>query len=126
MMRNDPVVVEKFTRGTIKGFLNSRANRTGTIALLARNLKVDEETAAKIYDLGKSALTGDGTVNEATQKKALEFIAKVQGVKDFASSGKIFRFLARAQGYRSAQSTGLETMISSRRNGDPAKIYYGI
>jgi len=92
MMRNDPVVVEKFTRGTMKGFLYSRANRTGTIALLARNLKVDEKTAAKIYDLGKFALTGDGTVNEATQKKALEFIAKVQGVKDSGAVEKFFDF----------------------------------
>ena len=81
-MRTDPVVVEKFIRGTMKGFLYSSANRTGTIAILARNLKVDEKTAAKIYDLGKSALTGDGTVNESVQKKALDFIARVQGLKD--------------------------------------------
>jgi ABC-type nitrate/sulfonate/bicarbonate transport system substrate-binding protein len=92
IMRTDPAVVEKFTRGTMKGFLYARANRTGTIAVLTRHLKVDDKTAAKIYDLGTSALTGDGTVNETTQKKALDFIAKVQGVKEPGALEKFFDF----------------------------------
>jgi NitT/TauT family transport system substrate-binding protein len=92
LMRSDPVFIEKFTRSTVKGLVYARANRNGTIAVLARNLKVDEKTAAKIYDLGKSASTSDGTVNEAAQKKALDFIARVQGIKEPGASDKFFDF----------------------------------
>ena len=92
LMRTDPQVVEKFVRGTIKGLFYSKANRSGTIAILARNLKVDEKTAAKIYDIGKSAMTVDGSVNESVQKKALDFVARVQGLKDPGPVEKFFDF----------------------------------
>jgi NitT/TauT family transport system substrate-binding protein len=92
LFRNDPAMTEKFLRATMKGLLYVRANRNGTIAVLAGNLKVDEKTAAKIYDLGKSALTPDGTVNEAAQKKAVDFIARVQAVKEAGPSDKFFDF----------------------------------
>ena len=92
LMRTDPQVVEKFVRGTIKGLFYSKANRSGTIAILARNLKVDEKLAAKIYDIGKSAMTVDGSVNESVQKKALDFVARVQGLKDPGPVEKFFDF----------------------------------
>ena len=92
LMRADPQLVEKFVRGTTKGLLYSRVNRSGTAAILARNLKVDEKTAAKIYDIGKSAMTADGSVNESAQKKALDFVARVQGLKDSGPVEKFFDF----------------------------------
>ncbi len=92
LMRRDPAVIEKFLRATIKGLLYIRANRHGTIMILARNLKVDERMAAKIYELGKSALTLDGTVSETTQKQALDFVTRVQAVKEPGASAKFFDF----------------------------------
>jgi NitT/TauT family transport system substrate-binding protein len=92
LARQDPVLVEKFLRATIKGLHYARSERSGTSAVLTRNLKVDERTATKIYDLGKSGLTEDGTVDEAVQKKAIDFIAKVQGVKEPVAPGKFFDF----------------------------------
>jgi hypothetical protein len=57
-----------------------------------RNLKVDEKTAAKIYDIGKAAMTVDGSVDEAAQKRALDFIARVQAVKDPGPTDRFFDF----------------------------------
>jgi NitT/TauT family transport system substrate-binding protein len=88
-IRAEPQVVEKFLRSTSKGLLYARSNRSGTIGVVMRNLKVDEKIAAKIYDIGKAAMTVDGSVDEAAQKRALDFIARVQAVKD---SGPIDRF----------------------------------
>jgi ABC-type nitrate/sulfonate/bicarbonate transport system substrate-binding protein len=92
LMRGDPALIEKFLRATMKGLLYTRANRTGTITVLVRNLKVDEKTAAKIYEIGKPALTSDGTVSEAMQKKAVDFIARVQALKEPGTSDKFFDF----------------------------------
>ena len=91
-MRTEPQVVEKFVRAATKGLLYSRANRGGTLAILMRNLKVDEKTAAKIYDIGKAAMTVDGSVNESAQKRALDFVARVQGFKDPGPIDKFFDF----------------------------------
>lgn len=91
-MRTDSQVVEKFVRAATKGLLYSRANRGGTIAILMRNLKVDEKTAAKIYDIGKVAMTVDGSVSESAQKRALDFVARVQGFKDPGPIDKFFDF----------------------------------
>jgi hypothetical protein len=57
-----------------------------------RNLKVDEKTAAKVYDIGKAAMTVDGSVNESAQKRALDFVARVQGFKDSGPIDKFFDF----------------------------------
>jgi NitT/TauT family transport system substrate-binding protein len=92
LMRTDPQVVEKFVRGTIKGLLYSKVSRSGTIAILARNLRVDEKIAAMIYDIGKSAMTADGSVNESVQKKAIDFVARVQGLNDPGPVEKFFDF----------------------------------
>jgi NitT/TauT family transport system substrate-binding protein len=92
LLRGDSQTVEKFVRSAVKGLLYSRANRSGTIAVLARNLKVDQKTAAKIYDIGKPAMTIDGSVNELAQRKALEFVARVQGLKDTGAVDKFFDF----------------------------------
>jgi NitT/TauT family transport system substrate-binding protein len=91
-MRTDPQVVEKIVRATSKGLLYSRVHRSGTIAILVRNLKVDEKTAAKIYDIGKPAMTLDGSVNESAQKRALDFVSRVQGLKDPGPTDKFFDF----------------------------------
>jgi ABC-type nitrate/sulfonate/bicarbonate transport system substrate-binding protein len=108
LLQNEPAMVERFIRGTIKGFIYARSNRAGTSAILARKLNVDVQTAAKIYDIGKSAYTADGTVDEPLQRRAIEFIANVQGIKDTATTERFFDFsLARkvfgqlhAQGWR--------------------------
>ena len=109
-MRTDPQVVEKFVRAATKGLLYSRANRSGTIAILMRNLKVDEKTAAKIYDIGKAAMTVDGSVNESAQKRALDFVARVQGSQRSRTDGEILRFLLGAQGERAAPGAELEAL----------------
>ena len=59
---------------------------------MGRNLKVDEKTAAKIYDLVLPGLTPDGTLNPELQKRVLEFVFKVQGIKEPAMAEKIYDF----------------------------------
>ncbi|HXV81266.1 MAG TPA: ABC transporter substrate-binding protein [Candidatus Binatia bacterium] len=92
LLRDDPALVEKFIRATMKGFIYARSNRAETSAILTRKLKVNEKTAAKIYEIGKSAYTADGTVNEPLQRRAIEFIANVQGIKDTATIERFFDF----------------------------------
>lgn len=74
-------LVEKFIRGTVKGHIYFRNNRAGTIPIYARSLKIDESTAAKMYDQYLvRAVTPDGTLSHELQKRAVELHARLIGI----------------------------------------------
>jgi len=92
LMQSDPALVEKFTRATFKGLLYARENRAGTIAVLARNLKIKEDMAGKVYDLSRPAMTLDGTVSEDTQKRVVQDILQLMGQKESPPLERVFNF----------------------------------
>lgn len=92
LLKSDPITVEKFIRGSLKGHLYARENRSGTIPILARLLKVKEDLAAKIYDVNRPAMTEDGTVNEAAQRNALDPALKLVGMKEPPPLDKVYDF----------------------------------
>ena len=92
LVQSDPVLIEKFIRGTIKGFLHYRDNRAGTVPVIARYLKVKEDLAGKIYDVTRPVMTADGAVNEELQRKSLEPLLKRLGPKETPPLGRIFNY----------------------------------
>lgn len=92
LLQSDPALVERFIRGTLKGFRYARDNRSGTILILASNLKITQELAGKIYDGVRPAMTSDGTLTEELQKKALEHVLKRMGLRESPSLERIFNY----------------------------------
>ena len=92
LLGSDPGLVEKFVRGSAKGFRTLRDNRTVTIQVLTRFLKLKEDEVAKIYDVIRPGLTSDGTLSEALQKKSLEHILARVGLKEPPPLENIFDF----------------------------------
>jgi ABC-type nitrate/sulfonate/bicarbonate transport system substrate-binding protein len=90
---SDPALVEKFVRGTVKGHLYARNNRAGTIAILERALKINEDLAAKTYDAALPGMVADGSIGEETQKRVIDDARKSLGIKEAISPEKVFRFL---------------------------------
>ena len=84
--QSDPGLVEKFVRGTLKGFLYARDNRPGTISIVARVQNIKEDLAAKTYDVSRPAMTPDGTVSDELLKRTLEQIVTRLGLKEAPSS----------------------------------------
>ena len=84
--------MEKFLRATLKGLLHIRQSRSSTIPVLAKLMKVREDVAGKIYDLVSPGLTMDGSLNPDTQKRVLEFVVKIQGIKEPVAAEKVFDF----------------------------------
>ena len=81
LLQTEPNVVEKFISATLKGHLAVRANRAEAIGTLTRNVKISDALAAKSYDVIRPALTVDGGLSEESQRKALDLILQVQGIK---------------------------------------------
>jgi len=92
LLETEPSVVEKFINATLKGHLAVRANRPEAIATLTRNVKISEGLAAKSYDVILPALTPDGGLSEESQRKALDLILQVQGIKEAPPIERFFDF----------------------------------
>jgi len=92
LMQTEPSMVEKFIGATLKGHLAVRANRSEAIATLTRNVKISEAMATKSYDVIRPALTADGGLSEESQRKALDLILQVQGIKETPPLERFFDF----------------------------------
>lgn len=92
LFQSDPGLMEKFIRGTLKGLLHIRQSRSSTIPILAKLMKITEDVAAKVYDLVLPGLTADGSLNPDMQKKVVDFVSKIQGIKEPAGAEKVFNF----------------------------------
>jgi ABC-type nitrate/sulfonate/bicarbonate transport system substrate-binding protein len=89
---SDAGLVEKLVRGAVKGHLYARNNRSGTIPILARSLKIKEEEATRIYDAALPGMVADGSINEGIQRRVIDDTRKSLGMKESVSADKVFRF----------------------------------
>ena len=92
LLRSEPQMVEQFTRATLKALRYAIERRAGAIGALTQSLKIKEDLAAKGYDAARPALTADGTMTEASQRKALEAVLKSAGIKDTPPLDRFFNF----------------------------------
>ena len=107
LLQSDPAQVERFIRGTYKGFLYIKENRAGTIPIVARYLQVSDSVAAKAYDnVVKPALTQDGTLSQDMQAKAVEHVLKRLDLKEAPPLSKIFDFSLARKVIAEIQSKG--------------------
>ena len=92
LLKNDSLTVEKFVRTTLMGFLLTRDNRSAATKVLSRSLKIEEPTAARIYDSARPTMTIDGALSDEAQKKVVSFVMKQAGAKEAPPYEKLFDF----------------------------------
>lgn len=92
VLEGEPALAEKFVRGSIKGFITFRDSRATAVQILSKFLRLKEDMVGRIYDRFRPGLTADGTINEATQRKALEHIIERSGLKEPPPLSKIYDF----------------------------------
>ena len=100
-------VAEKFVRSTIKGLLYVRNNRSGTIPIIARSLKVKESLAAKTYDLALPRMTADGSITQELQEKAVQtFVKRPEDKKSVVE--KVFNYSLVRKMFAEVDGSGLK------------------
>ena len=93
LLQSNPTQLERFVRGTYKGFLYIKENRAGTLPIVKQYLQVSDAVAAKAYDnVVKPSMTQDGTLGQEAQAKAVEHVAKRMDLKETPPLSKIFDF----------------------------------
>jgi ABC-type nitrate/sulfonate/bicarbonate transport system substrate-binding protein len=92
-LQSDAAQMEKFLRGTYKGFLHIKDNRAATLPFIARYLQVNDRVAATAYDqVVRPAMTQDGTLSAEMQAKAVEHVLKRLDLKEAPPLTRIFDF----------------------------------
>jgi NitT/TauT family transport system substrate-binding protein len=92
VLHSDPTLVDKFTMATLKGLLYARANRAGTVPIVATMMKVKADLAGRIYDLSIPATTSHGSLTEDVQRKAIEHVVKQMNLKEPPNLQRIYDF----------------------------------
>lgn len=107
-LQSNRAQMERFLRGTYKGFLHVKEDRAGTIPFIARYLQLQERLATDAYDqVVRPAMTQDGTLSSEMQAKAVEHVLKRLDLKEAPPLAKIFDFsltrkiMAELKGWRS-------------------------
>ncbi len=91
-LKAEPLLVEKFIRGSLRGLLYLRDNRPQSAAILSRILKIKPEPMTRIYDKIRPGITRDGTVDQEQQRKSLAPLLGRTGSKGPPPLEKIFNF----------------------------------
>ena len=99
-------MAERFVRATIMGFLFMRDNRPGTLKVISKVLRVDETSAAKLYDSSRPTLTNDGTVTGETERKMTGMVLKIAGMKEAPPPEKLYDFSLVKRAHASLQAKG--------------------
>jgi ABC-type nitrate/sulfonate/bicarbonate transport system substrate-binding protein len=105
-LKTDSVTAERFVRATIMGFLYMRDNRAGTLKVMSRMLRIDEGTAAKLYDSSRPTMTNDGTVSGEAEKKMTAMVLKIAGAKEPTAADKLYDFALVKRAHVALQAKG--------------------
>jgi len=92
LLKSNPALVERFSRATLKGLMYAREQRSGTVAVLVRYLKINKTDAEKYYDSVREVMTRDGTVNERLVQKLYHLAVERFKPKDPPPIDRIFDF----------------------------------
>jgi ABC-type nitrate/sulfonate/bicarbonate transport system substrate-binding protein len=92
-LRSNLGTVEKFVRGTVKGFRYILANRSATIDIIARREDVTKDLATAMYDrVYRPAMSPDGTLNENLQNILLQKNTERLKIQESPNQRQIFDF----------------------------------
>src|SRR5262245_46900040 len=105
-LKNDAQMTERFVRATIMGFLLMRDQRAETLRVMSRMLRIDEPTAAKLYDSSRPTLTADGTVTGEAEKKMTAMVLKIAGIKEAPATERLYDFTFVKKAHATLQAKG--------------------
>ena len=92
LIREDPALVEGFTRAIMKSRLYIRAHKEETLQILEQASSSDRSIVEPDYDSAVDSMTPDGTIDEDTQRTDTEVRAALVGVPTPKSIDQVYDF----------------------------------
>ncbi len=92
-MVRSPEQVRRMTRALGRARAFSRENKSATVAILKRFLRVDDEALiAQIYDYHRQAETSDGTIDATLASETIRDTRLAEGITRQIDSNQVFDF----------------------------------
>lgn len=82
MIQSRPETVHRFVTAALKGLIYFSKNREGSVPIMAKYMKVDNQMAKELYETTIQTFTQDGTVDESFMKSEAQLQADVLGLKE--------------------------------------------
>ena len=113
-----PELVQRFLRGTLKGFLWLKTNEKEVVPKFAAAMKISDSEAADVYKSALKIMSADGTIPRALQEKMIAFQRDVQRRHPAIEKAPGHRILHALQPFRAAASaaSGDEVICRARTN----------
>jgi len=82
IIQSRPETVQRFVTAAVKGLIYFSKHREGSIPIMAKYMKVDNQMAKDLYETTIQTFTQDGTVDESFMKSEAQLQADVLGLKE--------------------------------------------
>ena len=102
LMTNKPDLIQRFLLATLKGLWFLRKKEKEAVAILAKWMRIDQDSAAKIFSSARDFFSANGTVGDEAMQQSLEINRRaVRTIARGQSPADVFEFgpvkLARQQ-----------------------------
>jgi NitT/TauT family transport system substrate-binding protein len=92
-LKKNPTEALAFVRGTLKGIRYYRQNRSESIKMISKDLRIDDSSlAAEMYDWHGGQLAENGSADPTWMRGAIEFTKKSLGVSKEIPPEQVFDF----------------------------------
>jgi NitT/TauT family transport system substrate-binding protein len=87
-----PELVQRFLRGTLKGFLWLKTNEKEVVPKFAAAMKISDGEAADVYKSALKIMSADGTIPRALQEKMIAFQRRSLKIEREVSPEQVYDF----------------------------------
>src|SRR5438093_2534479 len=87
-----PELVQRFLRGTLKGFLWLKTNEKEVVPKFAAAMKLNESEAGEVYKSALKIMSADGTISRSLQEKMIAFQRRSLKIEREVSPEQVYDF----------------------------------
>jgi len=91
-LAQNPGLVHRFLRGTMRGFLWFKSSEPEVVSRMAKAMKVTESEAAEVYKGARQVWSADGTISRGLQEKMIAFQKKALKIEREVGPENVYDF----------------------------------
>ena len=91
-LAQNPDIVHRFLRGTMRGFLWFKSNEQEVVGRMAKAMKVTEGEAGEVYKAARQVSSADGTIPRSLQEKMIAFQKKALRIEREVGPENVYDF----------------------------------
>ncbi len=91
-LAQNPDIVHRFLRGTMRGFLWFKSNEHEVVGRMAKAMKVTESEAGEVYKAARQVSSADGTIPRSLQEKMIAFQKKALKIEREVGPENVYDF----------------------------------